>query len=88
MYCVIIYSSSSSRFIMSTNNRNNLQGLACVLLDQERNNKNKSLSIEDKEKLNLTHYLYLEFVHLHCNELKKISENVYPNNGLYKGSNQ
>lgn len=83
-YCVITYVNSSSEFINSKNDESKLQGLSCTLLNQKQN-KNKHFSIEDKAKLNLTHYLYLEFVHLHCDELKRISENVYPNNGLYNG---
>lgn len=56
-----------------------------MLSDQELN-KNKRIRIEDKAKLNLTNYYYLEFVHSHYDEIKSKSENVYPNNGLYKDS--
>lgn len=49
--------------------------------DQELN---KELGIEKKAKLNSTECLYLEFVHSHCDEIKRTSINGYPNNGLYK----
>lgn len=40
------------------------------------------MSTEKKSKLNLTYCLYLEFVRFHCDEIKSISEIVYPINGL------
>lgn len=54
---------------------------ALPIADQELN---KGLTIEEKAKLNSTDCLYLEFVHSHCDEIKRTSINGYPNNGLYK----
>lgn len=49
-------------------------------------NKNKCISINNewKAKLNLTYCTYLEFVHSYCDEIIRINEKVYHNNGLYK----
>lgn len=59
-----------------------MQGFKSTRLDPGMN-KSQCISIEEKVKLNLTYSLYLEFVHTHCDEIKSINKNVYPNNGLY-----
>lgn len=62
--------------------KNKIRGFLSTSANQKLN-KNKCLSLDDKAKLNLTYSFYMDFFDSHCDEIKNISEAIYPENGLY-----
>lgn len=62
--------------------KNKIRGFLSTSENQKLN-KNNCLSLDGKAKLNLNYSSYMTFINSHCDEIKHISETIYPDNGLY-----